>query len=67
MKDLGTIIENGNMKIAIMHVPYRKKINLCIFEEPNVYVSVATFGNDQCAVMFMQYLADMIGAERTEE
>lgn len=69
MKDLGTVIENDNcrMKIAMFHVPTRKKVNLCIFNDENKYMSVATFRNYQCAVMFMQYLADMIGAERKEE
>lgn len=59
-----TLIKKGDKKICIMELsPRFKKPCLCIFEEPNRYIKVASFNGSQEAVLFMQYLFDMFKEE----
>lgn len=53
--------KKNNTKIAIMHVPKRKNKALCIFEEPNEWVVVATFSNNRQAFIFEKYLGRFLG------
>lgn len=49
--------------ISITNVPYRKKKCLCIFEEPNVFETVAVFTNDEQAEKFKRYISEYIGEQ----
>lgn len=53
--------KKNNTKIAIMHVPNRKNKALCIFEEPNEWIAVATFPNNRQAFIFEKYLERFLG------
>ncbi|MBR0456506.1 MAG: hypothetical protein IJJ01_07525 [Firmicutes bacterium] len=57
------IFENkkNNTAIAIMHVPKRKNKALCVFEEPNEWIVVATFPNNRQAFIFEKYLERFLG------
>ena len=63
-----TEVSKGEMKIFAMHFPYRKKIGLGVYiEDKNWYAKVATFNNEKSAELFMEYLAQFVGAERKEK
>ena len=66
MKDIE--ISKWRMKILAMDFPYRKKKGLGVYLwDKNMYVKVATFNNEKRAELFMEYLANFVGAERKEE
>ena len=54
-------------KIYAMHFPQRKKKGLGIYDKHrHGIVKVATFNDDESAEMFMEYLAEFVGARRVE-
>ena len=67
MKDLGTILTNGKQKIMMTNIEGYKKPCLCIFKTPNTLVKVASFNGVNEGILFMEYLSEMVGAERKEE
>lgn len=60
-------ISDGKKKIYCMSMDYRKKPCLAIFQEPNCVVKVGSFNNEESAKLFMNYLAEMMNAERKDE
>ena len=54
--------KNG-VSIVACNMPYRKKACLCI-QRKNSICKYATFNNDTSAKVFMDILADFIGAEK---
>jgi hypothetical protein len=68
MKRNATLIKSGDKRICIMDLsPKLKKPCLCIFEPPNTYRKVASFGGTQEAVIFMKYLYDMFTEGKNNE
>lgn len=57
------VFENkkNNTKIAIMYVRKNKNKSICLFEEPNIWYSVATFSNNRQAFIFEKYLERFLG------
>ena len=63
------VFENkeNNTKIAIMYVPKRKNKSLCVFEEPNEWIAVASFSNNRQAFIFEKYLERFLGVGELEK
>ena len=55
-----------NMPYRFMNMPYRKKPCLTI-KDGNTYTKVASFNNQESAVLFMDYVAEMFSVPRKEE
>ena len=64
-----TVIDDSlGHKIYAMHFPQRKKKGLGIYDKHgHGIVKVATFNDDYSAEMFMEYLADFVGARRVDD
>ena len=58
-------ISCGDQAVLIMHVPQQKKVCLAIMEENNKAVKVGSFTNETDAYHFLNYLAEMVGAQGT--
>lgn len=43
-----------------------KRPSLLVFQEPNRWIKLATFSNEENARTFMNYLGEMMNAERVE-
>ena len=53
----------GEVKFSpfqIMHIPQRKKPCLFVFEQPNAYIHVATFRNEESAKLFAKRFNEVI-------
>lgn len=62
-----TIQISGNGKeIMSTTLDGTKRPSLLIFENPNKWIKLATFSNEENARMFMNYLGEMMNAERVE-
>ena len=60
------MIIKGNMQIVITKWGY-KNYGIYLFEEPNIYIKVATFNSDENADVFIEYLTKMFDIEEREE
>jgi hypothetical protein len=48
-----------NKQLSVFKEPGRKKYGMYLFKEPNVFIKVGTFMNDNAANHFVDYLNDM--------
>lgn len=55
--------KDKDISIGAMHFPDRKKPALCIMEGNTVYV-YGYFNSDDCAILFMQTLEELLGLRR---
>ena len=56
-------IVKGKMKVCAGYLPGYKKPCLYVYESATMCTKVATFCDHKSAVMFMDYLAEMMGAK----
>ena len=59
-------ISKGDKGFGFMNMPYRKKPCLTI-KDGNTYTKVASFNNEESAVTFMDYVAEMFSVPRKDD
>lgn len=67
MEDKALAIVKGNAKICAGYLPQLKKPCLYVYTSKCSIRKVATFNDHEAAELFMNYLADMIGAREKEQ